>query len=392
MSDVKEYHNYDTNKKESYESVVKAWQKTKREMLQATDDTRIQRWSYSNGMFKYFNNPGKRITDENPYINIVDVEEFDLSIKNHPYPPDPPAFNNKNRPNFFGTLMDEYVDDASWYKSNLHESFERILREAKGENLPEVNPLRQCDEAQLKKEIIAYAKSLGFVSVGVTKIDRRFISVEVDDDIIFDTLILLGYEMPHQVLHRYPKPEHDTAAYYGYAHCAAYVHPVADFIRSKGYDCRARSWEGFIKYSVHAVNAGLGNFSTYGIVHTPEAGTRIKYTSIIIDADLELDTAEDFNIEEFCSRCRMCQKSCPSGAIPKEETRYRGAVKRTTDHVKCFDMMAVKHECVQCIRVCPISMLGYDLMMSSLPQYLKYNRERKSYNIKYYHEKGALND
>lgn len=76
--------------------------------------------------------------------------------------------------------------------------------------------------------------------------------------------------MPHEVLKRYPKPKHDTAAYYGYAHCASNVHKVADFIRSQGYDCRARSWEGFIKYSVHAVNAGLGNFSTYGIVHTPK--------------------------------------------------------------------------------------------------------------------------
>lgn len=381
--DVKSYHNYETNKKETYAEVVKTWHAQKQEMLAKTGVDPIQRWSYTNGMFKYFDNPGKQITDQNPYINIVDVEEFDLSIKNQPFPPDPPAFNNKNRLNFFGTLMDEYVDDAEWYKTNLHDSYERILKEAKGIDLPIVSENKLDDLKQLKTEIVNYAKSLGFVSVGVTKIDRRFVSVEVDDELIFDTIILLGYEMPHEVLHRYPKPKHDTAAYYGYSHCAAYVHPVADFIRSKGYDCRARSWEGFIKYSPLAVNAGLGNFSTYGIVHSPEAGTRLKYTSVIIDADLELDTPEDFNIEEFCSRCRMCQKSCPSGAIPKEESRYRGSIKRTTDHIKCFDMMATKHECVQCIRVCPISMLGYDQIMTSLPQYYKYNQQRKSYQYDY---------
>lgn len=381
--DVKSYHEYDTEEKESYSDVVKKWQSTKSEMLRTTDDNRIMRWSYSNGMFKYFNNPGKQITDNNPYINIVDVEEFDLSIKNHPFPPDPPAFNNKNRPNFFGTLMDEYVDNADWYKTSLSESYTRILNEAKGIDLPPVAKEKLSDLSRLKEDIVKYAKSLGFVSVGVTKIDRRFISVEVDDEMVFDTIILLGYEMPHDVVYRYPKPEKDTAAYYGYAHCAANVHPVADFIRSKGHDCRARSWEGFIKYSVHAVNAGLGNFSTYGIVHTPEAGTRLKYTSILIDADLELDTPEDFNIEEFCSRCRMCQKSCPPGAIPKEESRYRGAIKRTTDHIKCFDMMATNHECVKCIRVCPISMLGYDHIMTTLPQYYKYNQERKSYQYNY---------
>lgn len=382
-NDVKAYHQYDDEKKESYDSVVKGWQKTKKDMLDETDDTRVMRWSYSNGMFRYFNNPGKTITDNNPYINIVDVEEFDLSIKNHPLPPDPPAFNNKNRPNFFGTLMDEYVDDSEWYKTTLHDSYERILKEARGEELPPVNHKKTMDVHDLKSAIKAYAESVGFVSIGVTKVDRRFISVEVDDEIIFDTVILLGYEMPHEVVHRYPKPEHDTAAYYGYAHCAAHVHEVADFIRAQGYDCRARSWEGFIKYSVHAVNAGLGNFSTYGIVHTPECGTRIKYTSVIIDADLPLDEPVDYNIEEFCARCRMCQKSCPAFAIPKEETRYRGTMKRTTDHIRCFDRMATEHECVKCIRVCPISMLGYDNALNSLPQYYKYNLERPTYKTDY---------
>jgi len=370
--DVKSYHDYDTEKKESYQDVVKKWQATKASMYEATDQSRQMRWSYSNGMFKYFNNPGKTITDSNPYINIVDVDEFDLSIKNHPFPPDPPAFNNKNRPNFFGSLMDEYVDDAKWYKDQLHTSFDRIMAEARGENLPPVAS-EKMDLKDLKAAIIDFAKAQGFVSIGVTKLDRRFVSVEVDDQLIYDTLILLGYEMPHEVVHRYPKPQHDTAAYYGYAHCAAHVHPVADFIRSKGYDCRARSWEGFIKYSVHGVNAGLGNFSTYGIIHSPQAGTRLKYTSILIDADLELDQPVDFNIEEFCARCRMCQKSCPSGAIPKEETRYRGSIKRTTDHIKCFDSMASRHECVQCIRVCPISMLGYQVVENSLPDYYRYN-------------------
>ena len=380
---VKSYHNYDTNQKENYETIVKRWSDKKQEMLKQTNSNRIMRWSYSNGMFKYYNNPGKEITDQNPYINIVNVDEFDLSIKNHPFPPDPPAFNNKNRPKFFEALMDEYVDDGKWYKDQLHKSYERIMKEADPNLKIPFNNKKLLNESKLKDAIIKYANDLGFVSVGVTKIDRRFVSVEADDALIFDTIILLGYEMPHDVLKRYPKPKHDTAAYYGYAHCAANVHKVADFIRSQGYDCRARSWEGFIKYSVHAVNAGLGNFSTYGIVHTPQAGTRLKYTSIIIDGDLPLDLPKDFNIEEFCSRCRMCQKSCPSRAIPKEESPYRGTIKRTTDHIKCFDMMATKHECVQCIRVCPISMLGYDVVKKSLPLYYQNNLYSNDYKTDY---------
>ena len=85
----------------------------------------------------------------------------------------------------------------------------------------------------------------------------------------------------------------------------------------------------------------------------------------------------------------MCQKSCPSGAIPKEESRYRGTIKRTTDHIKCFDMMATKHECVQCIRVCPISMLGYENALNSLPSYYQYNLWSNDYKSDY---KGGCGD
>ena len=374
---TKAYHLY-SEEKETYGDIVKQWRKMKKGMKDSTGEDREMRWSYSNGMFRYFDNAGKEITDNNPYVNIVDLEEFDLSILNHPMPVDPPAFNNKNRLNFFGSLMDEYSDNAEWHKKHLTESFERIMKEAKGKDLPPVAEKKETDLVKLKSEIIDYAKSLGFVSIGVTKIDRRFVSVEVDDDLIYDTMIIMGYEMPYDVVHNYPNPKHDTPAYYGYSHCARYVHDVADFIRAKGHDCRARSWEGFIKYSVHAVNAGMGNFSTFGICHTPEVGTRLKYCSVIIDAELPLDKPKDFNIEEFCARCRMCQKSCPSGAIPKEEHRYRGTMKRTTNHIKCFDSMASMHEC---IRVCPISMIGYENAMDSLPQYYMYNLETENYDM-----------
>lgn len=385
---VKEYHNYkESEKKEHYTDIVKKWTSIVDNMYDNTNETRIRRWSYTNGMFKYFNNPGRIISDNNPYLNIVDENEFDLFIQNEPIPADPPAFNNKNRLNFFGSMMDDFVDDVDYYKTNLTQSFERILKEAKGEDVPKVASKKENDLVKLKKEIVEYAKSLGFASVGITKIDRRFVAIDVDDELIFDTIMIMGYEIPKEVLQRYPKPVHDLAAYYGYSHCAANVHKVADFIRSKGHDCRARSWEGFIKYSVHAVNAGMGNFSTYGICHTPQIGTRLKYCSVIIDAELPLDTPKDFNIEEFCSRCRMCQKSCPAGAIPKEESRYRGTMKRTTDHISCFNSMATRRDCCQCIRVCPISMIGYEKCMDSLPQYYMYNTERHNYDLSALSEK-----
>lgn len=388
--DVKSYHEYAAPEKETYADVVAKWRGNVERMLEATDEKlRIQRWSYSNGMYKLFDNPGKAITDANPYIHFVDLDEFERFVKNQPTPSDPPAFNNKNRPNFFGTMMDEFVDDSVGYKQALSSSFERIMKEAAGEGVPEPAPVKSMDPARLKDAIVEFAKGLGFASIGVTKVDRRFVSINVDDAIVFDTIVILGYEIPREVLQRYPNPEHDTAAYYGYSHCAKHIHQVADFVRAQGYDCRARCWEGFIKYPVHAVNAGMGNFSTYGICHTPQVGTRLKYASILVDADLPLDAPKDFNIEEFCSRCRMCQKSCPSGAIPKDAKRYMGTVRRATDHIKCFESMATRKECMQCVRVCPISMIGWERCMESLPSYYGYNPRRDEMPLEAYRRNGG---
>ena len=175
-----------------------------------------------------------------------------------------------------------------YYMKDQMISMERINKEAQGIDIPKPNKEKEKDLLKLKKEIFEYAKSLGFVSVGVTKVDRRYVSMGVDDEIIFDTIILLGYEMPKDVLEHYPNPKGELGAFGAYTGCARNVHNVADFIRLKGYDCRARGWDGAIKYSPHAVNAGLGNYSTYGVCVTPEAGTRLKYCSILIDAEFTI--------------------------------------------------------------------------------------------------------
>ncbi|WFD11949.1 hypothetical protein [Tepidibacter hydrothermalis] len=364
-----------------YDDLVKEWKDEKKQMIERTSEDRIYRWN-PDGMYNILENTGKVITDNNPYVNLVDIEEFDLVIENEPYTVAPPPMNKvKNKiksksASFFGLMHKEITGDPMNYMKDQKISMERINNEAQGIDVPKPEKQKEKDLLKLKKEIFEYAKSLGFASAGVTKIDRRYVSMGVDDEIIFDTIILLGYEIPEDVMGNYPNPKGELGAFGAYTGCARNVHKVADFIRSKGYDCRARGWDGSIKYSPHAVNAGLGNYSTYGVCVTPEAGTRLKYCSILIDADLVLDKPKDFNIEEFCSRCRMCQKSCPSNSIPKEEKKYKGSIKRQTRFSTCLELMTTAKECLKCVRVCPFSMIGYEQCMESLPQYYMYNLER----------------
>ncbi len=126
-----------------------------------------------------------------------------------------------------------------------------------------------------------------------------------------------------------------------------------------------------------AVNSGMSNYTTNGLGVTPEFGTSPKLCAVIIDAEIPIDHPRDLNADEFCSRCRLCQKSCPVGAIPKETIKWMGANKRKLHEKKCWSWMVDNLGCGICMKVCPYNEFGYERCMDSIPQYYRYNTMEK---------------
>ena len=365
-----------------YETAQAKWLALKQHMLQQADETSIYRWD--NDLSKLYKlsppNAGKAITDNNPYVNLVDIEEFDVASEVYPYFDIPPTWDMELFKKYFIPMHAEVTGQPMTFLGQIGKDKQRMKEEALGKSVPPVAEKKEEDLAKLKEEIRAYAQTLGFPTIGVTKLDRRYIAESADDELPYDTLIILPHEMPLDEFKKIPV-DNPLMAFTSYRDGGRAVHEVADFIRSKGYKCLARvSSDGAIKYAPHAVNAGMGNYSTFGICIFPELGTRTKVTGIITEAELPLDQPRDWNIEEFCARCRCCQKTCPSGAIPKDEKRFRGALKRQTYHQRCFEYMATSYECNLCCRICPFSVLGWDQAMRALPQYLMYNVYRDEVN------------
>ena len=358
-----------------YETAQAKWLVYKQHTLKQADETSIYRWD--NDVSKIYKlsppNAGKAITDNNPYVNFIDIEEFDVNSEIFPYYDIPQTWDPELMMTYFMPMHAEVTGDPKAFLAQINMDKQRMMEEAMGQREAPVAGEKETDLAKLKEEIRAYAKSLGFPAMGVTKLDRRYIAENADDQLSYDTLILLPYEMPLEDFKKIPH-ENPLMAFTAYRDGGRDVHKIADFIRSKGHKCLTRvSSDGAIKYAPHAVNAGMGNYSTFGICIFPELGTRTKITGIIIDAELPLDRPRDWNIEEFCSRCRSCQKVCPAGAIPKDEKRSRGTLKRQTFHQRCFEYMATSYECNLCCRICPFSVLGYEQAMWALPQYYMYN-------------------
>jgi len=361
-----------------YETEQAKWLVYKQQNLEQADDTSIHRWD--NDVSKIYKlsppNAGKAITDNNPYVNLLDIEEFDIASEVYPYFEVPQTWDKELYVKFFSKMHEEVTGRADTFLAQIMRDKQRMKEEAQGKRVPPVAEEKEEDLAKLKEEVRAYAKSLGFAAMGVTKLDRRYIADNADDELPYDTLIVFAHEMPLEDFRKIPI-DNPLSAFTSYRDGGEAVHKVADFIRSKGHKCLVRvSSDGAIKYAPHAVNAGMGNYSTFGICIFPELGTRTKLTGIITEAEIPLDLPRDWNIEAFCSRCRSCQKVCPAGAIPKDERRFRGALKRQTYHQRCFEYMATAYECNRCCRICPFSVLGYEQAMGALPRYHMYNLYR----------------
>jgi len=359
-----------------YSDSLNEWKVQKNKMMKDADETSIMRWGDTGKVWEYSpKNRGKEITDNNPYLNIVDQKEYDDMASMYPYPSYPKGMGQPETfTKWFGPLHKQQKGDPFYYMRSIGHTKNLHDRIVSGEIVPEVAEKKEEDLQKLKEEIGEMAEKLGMPAMGVTKVDRRHIADERDDLFPYDTLVIFAHEMPMESVMQVPHDIKTGTAFDSYMGGGNAVVEICEFIRSKGYRALHKiSFDGQVKFPQHAVNAGMGNYSTYGICITPEVGTRTKLVGLIIDADLPLDKPKDFNIEEFCSRCRMCQKSCPSGAIPKEEGRMRGTIKRQANYMGCMEMMKVHKECMRCVRVCPFSVIGYDKCMESLPQYYMYN-------------------
>lgn len=73
-----------------------------------------------------------------------------------------------------------------------------------------------------------------------------------------------------------------------------------------------------------AVAAGIGSFGRHNIVVHPKFGSRVVFTAVLTDLNIQPDSPIT---DDLCIRCNSCVHSCPSGALDEEGK---------TDVMKCL--------------------------------------------------------
>lgn len=106
-----------------------------------------------------------------------------------------------------------------------------------------------------------------------------------------------------------------------------------------------------------AVRAGLGEFGLNNIVVTPQYGSRVRFASIVTEAELE---PNEILKEKVCpgESCNICINECPAYAISimpgkDMESFYYDPVSRT-DIIICRGKRMSLYCYGRCIRVCPV--------------------------------------
>ncbi len=64
-----------------------------------------------------------------------------------------------------------------------------------------------------------------------------------------------------------------------------------------------------------AVAAGLGSFGRHNLVIHPRLGSQVVFCGVLTDLELSSDPP---CTEDLCTKCNLCVKSCPAGALDKE--------------------------------------------------------------------------
>ena len=118
-----------------------------------------------------------------------------------------------------------------------------------------------------------------------------------------------------------------------------------------------------------ATRAGLGEFGFSNIVLTPEFGPRVRFVSIITEAELEPDPliTEKICLREKCGGRDgpICLRRCITGALQLLDGLDHDAIfidtPTKTDRSLCITRIgdATVHHCVYmgtCMRVCPIKL------------------------------------
>lgn len=206
------------------------------------------------------------------------------------------------------------------------------------------------------------ARLFGASLVGVCKLNRNWLYVDVDVPERFRNVVVMAIEMDAEGIATSPAVPAAAATGVGYSKMAFILAGVGEFIRNLGYEAIQCGNDTALSIPL-AIDAGLGELGRNGLLITPQYGPRVRLCKILTDLPLEPDKPVEFGVKEVCRNCKLCAELCEANAISMNDepsfevicpSNNPGALKWYVDVERCYLYWCENStDCSTCIKICP---------------------------------------
>ena len=200
--------------------------------------------------------------------------------------------------------------------------------------------------------------------IGVTPLQPQWVFDHQTTE--FKTVLVLGVQHDYEKLKWAPQAVAGTDVVRQYTRAATAAKKITGWLRQQGWDAEAATGPmvGKILMIPAAIAAGFGELGKHGSIINPEFGSAFRLSAVLTNAPLEATPPRNFGIDDFCTRCRVCEDACPPEAISPQKKTVRGDLKWSVNFDLCIPFFAETSGCAICIAVCPWSRPGVGLNLA----------------------------
>jgi len=246
---------------------------------------------------------------------------------------------------------------------------ERRIRAAElARPLPEVAPAPAPPpgspsdwSARLKAE----AARLGADDLGIARLDPAWL---YDGALARGRfVIVIAVAMDFAALDTAPAPPAGIEVVRQYTRGLRIARGLTAWLRRQGHPAEAEPgpMTGSLALIPAAIAAGLGELGKHGSLIHRRLGAMFRLAAVLTDLELEVDAADIFGADDFCTHCRLCSDNCPPDAIFRTKQTVRGTQKWYVDFDRCLPFFNETAGCGICLAVCPFSHPGHGPRLAS---------------------------
>jgi epoxyqueuosine reductase len=180
-------------------------------------------------------------------------------------------------------------------------------------------------------------------------------------------IIVLGFAHDYEQIVTAPEATAGAEVVRQYGRAAAAAKFVAVWLRRQGWDAEPLTGPMTTKVMMipPAIASGFGELGKHGSLINAEFGSSFRISAVLTDAPFMPTPQRSFEVDSFCTNCRICENACPPEAISPLKQMVRGVEKWYVDFDRCLPFFNQTHGCAICIAVCPWSRPGVGLNLAA---------------------------